>query len=249
MLMSQKILITGATGNLGTVLTTHLKERFDLVLTDVTPPKADSPQGFTQANIAEFEAIRPLFDGVHTVIHLAADPNMEAEWESLLPSNLIGLYNVFEAAHQAGCQRVIFASSINAVFGYPPDIQVRVDMPVRPPNLYGATKAWGEAVARYYADQKDLSAICLRFGWVQPADNPEIKAGHPYLDILLTYRDLTRLIDCCLKLPDDFQFGIFHGISNNRWKRLDISETRRVLGYEPLDDAFVIAGMVETEAD
>jgi nucleoside-diphosphate-sugar epimerase len=247
--MPQKILITGAAGNIGTVLTNHLSGRVDLVLTDIAPPKTKTGDAFTQANIANFDSIRPLFEGVQTVIHLAADPSMEAVWESLLPNNLIGLYNVFEAAHQAGCNRVIFASSINAVFGYPPDVQVRVDMPIRPPNLYGATKAWGEAVARFYADQKGLSALCLRFGWVQPGDNPEIRPGHPYLDILLTYNDLTRLIDSCLRLPDDFRFGIFHGISNNRWKRLDITESQRVLGYAPEDDAFAIAGLVERTAD
>jgi hypothetical protein len=169
---------------------------------------------------------------------------MEATWDSVLPRNLVGLYNVFQAAHEASCRRVIFASSVNAVFGYPKDVQVRTDMPVRPLNLYGASKAWGEAVACFYADQRGLSAICLRFGWVIDRDSDLIRADHPYLDIALTYNDLTRLMVASIDAPDTLRFGVFHGVSNNRWKRLDISDARALLGYMPEDDAFELAGVI-----
>jgi hypothetical protein len=166
---------------------------------------------------------------------------MEATWESLLPRNLVGLYNIFQAAHEAGCRRVIFASSVNAVFGYPKDVQVHTNMPVRPLNLYGASKAWGEAVACFYADQRGISAICLRFGWVIERDSPLLRPDHPYLDIALTYDDLTQLVVASIDAPDDLRFGVFHGVSDNRWKRLDIGDARRVLGYAPEDDAFALA--------
>jgi nucleoside-diphosphate-sugar epimerase len=211
------------------------------VLTDIRESVDTYGFPFRQADLANFGAIRPLCDNMHTIIHLGADPRMQAPWETLLPSNIIGLYNVLQAAYEADCQRVIFASSINAVSGYPPEIQVRPDMPVRPANLYGASKAWGEAAALFYAEQLGLSCFCLRLGWVVPGNSEQIRPGHAMLDIVLTYEDLVRLITACLSAPASIHFGIFHALSNNRRNRLDISETRRILGYEPQDDAFAIA--------
>ena len=241
MVTNTRILLTGAAGRIGSFLTRHLRGRYEFVLTDLEPLTELHGYPFTQADIADLDALRELCRGVDTVVHLAADPSTEATWESLLPRNIVGVYNVFQAAREATCRRVIFASSINAVAGYPDDVQVNTTMPVRPPNLYGATKAWGEAVARYYADQHGLSAICLRFGWVLPRDSEHIRPDAKMLDMVLTYEDLARLVVASIEAPPEFRFGIFHGVSNNRWKRLDISDARAVLGYAPEDDAFALA--------
>jgi nucleoside-diphosphate-sugar epimerase len=237
----RKVLITGAAGRIGSFITAQWVDRYDLVLTDIRAPKETFGFPFHQVNLSDFDAVRPLLNGVDTVVHLGADPSMEAPWESLLPNNLISTYNVFESAHQAKARRVIFASSVNAVFGYPPDIQVKLDMPIRPINLYGATKVWGEGVASSYACSTDLSCISLRFGWVVDRDSPHIMLGHQYLDIAFTYEDLTNLVAGAIDAPDDLKLGVFHGISNNQWKRLDITESIRQLGYAPQDDAFAIA--------
>jgi nucleoside-diphosphate-sugar epimerase len=247
MTTTPRILITGAAGRIGSFLTGYMAGRYDLVLTDIRSPADTHGYPFTEADITDLDAMRALCRGTDVVIHLAADPSMQAPWESLLPRNIIGVYNVFQAAHEAGCRRVIFASSVNAVFGYPPDVQVHTNMPVRPLNLYGASKAWGEAVACFYADQRGLSAICLRFGWVISRDSPALRPNHPYLDIALTYEDLGKLVVASVEAPADLRFAIFHGVSNNRWKRLDISDARRVLGYTPEDDAFVLAGLITPE--
>lgn len=239
--MKRKVLITGAAGRIGSFCTGQWVDRYDLVLTDIREPKETHGFPFHLANLADFDAVRALVEGVDTVVHLGADPSMEATWESLLPNNLVATYNVFEAAHQANCRRVVFASSVNAVFGYPHDVQVRIDMPIRPINLYGATKVWGEGVASAYAAQTDLSCICLRFGWVVDRNSPHIKIDHPYLDIALTYHDLARLVAGAIDAGDDVDYRVFHGVSNNRWKRLDISDSRAVLGYDPQDDAFELA--------
>jgi uronate dehydrogenase len=242
--MKQKFLITGAAGRIGQLFVHHLKDRYDLVLTDIV----DAPEtfGFTfvKADISSLESIRPLFDDVHTVIHLAADYRREASWESLLPNNMIGVYNVFEAAHQAGCKRVIFASSINSVDGYPEGVQIHTNMPVAPLNLYGASKAWGEAVGRFYADFKGLSVHCLRLGWVTPHDNEFIKtkANTVMLSMTLTHRDLLNLLESCL--TSELHFAMVHGISDNTFKRLDLSDTKTNLGYAPTDDSFVLAGLI-----
>jgi nucleoside-diphosphate-sugar epimerase len=239
--MKRKVLITGAAGRIGSFVTAQWRGRYEMVLTDIRSPHDTHGLPFHQTNLAEFDAVRPLCDGVDTVVHLGADPSMQAAWESLLPNNIIATYHVFEAAHQAGCRRVIFASSVNAVFGYPHDVQVKIDMPVRPVNLYGASKVWGEAVASYYGTQTDLSCICLRFGWVVDRHSDQIRIDHPYIDIALTYEDLARLVAAAIDAPDDIEYRVFHGVSNNRWKRLDISAARAVLGYDPQDDAFELA--------
>jgi uronate dehydrogenase len=245
----EKVLITGAAGRIGQLFVQHLKDRYDLVLTDIIDAPETFGLPFTKADISAPESIRPLFSGVHTVIHLAADYRREAPWESLLPNNIIGVYNVFEAAHQAGCKRVIFASSINSVDGYPAGVQVHTNMPVAPLNLYGASKAWGEAVGRFYADFKGLSVHCLRLGWVTAHDNDYIpkRAGTVMLSMTLTHRDLLNLLDCCIKSTE--HFAMVHGISDNTFKRLDISSTKDILGYAPVDDAFVLARLIQPNQD
>ncbi len=248
--MKEKLLITGAAGTIGRLLTEHLRDRYALVLTDKSEasPSADLP--YVSADISDFEAVKRVFSahpGVHTVIHLAADIRTTAPWESLLPNNIVGTYNVFEAAHGAGCGRVLFASSINAVNGYPPDLQINTSMPVAPANLYGASKAWGEALGRFYADQKGMAVHCLRLGWVTPHDGEKLMtdAKNDLLQMAITHRDLVRLFESCL--ASSLPFGVFHGVSDNFWKRLDISDTRERTGYAPEDDAYVLAGKLEPE--
>jgi nucleoside-diphosphate-sugar epimerase len=185
--------------------------------------------------------MRQLAQGVDTVLHLAASVSPRTPWEDLLPNNIIGTYNVFQAAHEAQCRRVVFASSVNAVLGYPRDVVVKTSMPVSPPNLYGATKAWGEAAARSFVNKGSFSAICLRYGWVQARDSQSIKLDAHELDILITYEDLARLTVASIEAPDDLRFSVFHGVSNNRSSRMDISDAREVLGYQPQDDSFAIA--------
>lgn len=239
--MTRKVLITGAAGRIGSFVTAQWLDKYDMVLTDIREPAESHGLPFHEVNLSEFEKIRPLCDGIDTVVHLGADPSMEASWESLLPNNVISTYNVFESAKQAGCRRVIFASSVNAVFGYPADVQVHMTQQVWPINIYGATKCWGEALGAYYASQTGTSIICLRFGWVVDRESEAIEESHPYLDIAFTYEDLTQLVTKSIEAPEDYSYRIYHGVSNNRWKRLNISNAREELGYSPTHDAFEIA--------
>jgi len=138
---SQTVLITGAAGRIGRYIAPHLGETYNLVLTDIRAPADDHGFPFTPADITDLDAMVALCRGIDTVVHLAADHRTDAPWESLLPNNIIGPYHVLEAAHRAGCRRVVFASSVNAVRGYLPDgVQVHTNMPMRPLNLYGASK-------------------------------------------------------------------------------------------------------------
>ncbi|MEM7132462.1 MAG: NAD(P)-dependent oxidoreductase [Chloroflexota bacterium] len=243
--MKRKILLTGAAGRIGSFLTNQWQAEYDLYLTDIRKPDETFGFPFTEVNLADYDALATLCVGMDTVVHMGADPSMEASWESLLPNNVIGTYNAFEAAHQAKCRRVIYASSINAVLGYPADTQVQVDMPVYPINLYGATKCWGEALGRYYAHTHNLSSICLRFGAVSQRPGGEqddrYDIEHEFLDMVITLDDLTQLVTKSVEAPDDIDFAVYQGVSNNRWKRLDIRNAREQIGYAPEDDAIEIA--------
>ncbi len=239
--MTRKVLLTGAAGKIGSFFHNAYADAYEFVLTDIAEPEETKGAPFKQANLSDFDSIRPLFEGVDTVVHLGADPNMDASWESLLPNNVIATYNVFEAAHQAGCRRVVYASSINAVLGYPRDQQVHTSQPVYPINLYGATKCWGEALGRYYSAAYGLSSLCLRFGAVQDRDSEWIHWDHEYVEIIQTLEDNAGLIAAAVEAGDDVLFGNFHGISDNRYKRLDMTDTKAVLNYAPQDDAFEMA--------
>jgi hypothetical protein len=187
-------------------------------------------------DVTDLDRMKDLCRGIDTVLHLAADPSPSATWDSLLPANIVGTYNAFVAAKSAGCRRVIYASSIHAVSGYPEDYQVHTTDPVNPGDLYGVSKCFGEALARYMAEKEGVSAICLRIGAFQPhesARDPE--KGIAMLDAWVSRRDLNQLIERCID-AEHLQFAIFHGLSDNRFKRLDITDARQLVGYAPQDD-------------
>ena len=239
--MTRRVLLTGAAGRIGSFFHDAYTDAYDFSLTDIVEPAETKGAPFAQVDLSDFDAVRPLCDGVDTVVHLGADPRMDAPWESLLPNNVVATYNVFESARQAGCRRVVYASSINAVLGYPRDQQVHTSQPVYPVNLYGATKCWGEALARYYSAAHGLSSLCLRFGAVQDRNSEWIHWDHEYVEIIQTLDDNARLIAAAVEAGEDVQFGNFHGISDNRYKRLDMTDTKEILNYTPLDDAFEMA--------
>jgi len=161
------VLLTGAAGRIGTAFRKAHGEDFRFRLADLdTDALVDTPGAdheITWLDIADADACREACVGIDTVIHLAADPSTEADWESsLLPNNIEGVVNVFRAASEAGCRRVVFASSVHAVGGLQ-DEAVADDAPPRPVNLYGASKAFGEAVAATYS-AAGLSGIAIRIG-------------------------------------------------------------------------------------
>jgi nucleoside-diphosphate-sugar epimerase len=204
-----------------------------------------------RADIADLDAIQPAFAGVDAVVHLAADVRLNPPFEEMAPPNIIGTYNVFEAARRAGVARVIFASSGAVVSAWERAEPYRAiaegryeglrewpmlthETPVRPAGLYGATKAWGEALGRVYADTHGLSVICIRIGRVTAEDRPTAPREFA---VWASQRDAARMVERCLAAPPAIRFEIFFVTSRNRWGYRDLDHARAVVGFEPVDAA------------
>jgi len=238
----QRILLTGAAGRIGTAFYQTCGANYHVRLADrVVEPLVGNlvSDDVVQFDVADLDDCYRVCQDIDTVVHLAGDASPDADfYHSLLESNIKGAYNIFCAAKDQGCRRVVFASRAQAVEGYPLEVQVRADMPVRPKNMYGVTKCFGEALASYFAFTKGLSSIAVRIG-----NLAEFEAGqdHTARDIsaFISERDLVHLLVQCVETPD-IQFAIVHGVSNNRFKRLDLVTTRQQLGYAPQDDGFAV---------
>jgi nucleoside-diphosphate-sugar epimerase len=237
----RRVLVTGAAGRIGSYFAENSQGKYDLRLMIQGSEDAENiekikPLGeVVTASLDQLDRLKELCQGVDTIVHMAGDPSPSATWQDLLDANIIGTYNIFVAAKAAGCRRVIHASSIHAVSGYPADVQVKTSEPVNPGDLYGVSKCFGEALGRYMAEKEGVSVITLRIGAFQPIDAAEKESSLSMLDAFVSHRDLNQLINKCIDV-ENVTFAILHGLSDNRFKRLDISDARELVGYEPQDD-------------
>ncbi|MGH2535598.1 MAG: NAD-dependent epimerase/dehydratase family protein [Thermomicrobiales bacterium] len=255
----QRVLVTGATGVIGTAMRANLADRYNFSY--LTHRPADFPSHV--ADIADLDAIEPAFEGIDAVVHMAASSAVGSTWEQVLNDNLIGTYNVFEAARRQGVKTVVFASSNHAIGMYEldgaPDLY-KLDDPrvydhtveVRPDSLYGVSKAYGEALGRYYHDRFGLRVYCLRIGTVRADDDPRspsiLESSSTWLNLTpeqkyerlratwLSQRDCCELIVRCLEATA-VTWALVYGISNNPRQFWDISHARELLGYDPRDGA------------
>lgn len=234
----RRVLVTGASGNIGSYFCEHRHDQYEFTMT-VQPGEDQSRLSsfgrVMAVDLSDLDGLLEACRGVDTVVHLAAAADPDTPWSTLLPVNIIGTYNLFVAAKAAECRRVIYASSIHAISGYPAGRQVHADDPVNPGDLYGVSKCFGEAMARYMAQQQGLSAIVLRIGAFQSLELARRPENIHLLNAFVSQRDLTQLIARCID-EDQLQFAILHALSNNVFNRMDISEARELVGYAPVDD-------------
>jgi nucleoside-diphosphate-sugar epimerase len=170
------------------------------------------------------------------VIHLGGIANPDATFSDLLDANIIGTKNIVDACMEAGCKKIIYASSAQTIEGYPKDIQINTEMPVKPGNLYGVSKCFGEALLSYYCYSTELSARCLRIGAYEfPEDFTEMNARD--MSAYLHPDDLNQLLHLCIE-SENIKFKILNAISNNTYKRLDIQETKLHTGFDPKYNSF-----------
>jgi NAD+ dependent glucose-6-phosphate dehydrogenase len=243
-----RVLLTGASGLVGSILRRQWGDRYFLRSADIRP--LDSGTSFSGGDSIEQLPLRPAFEeffqldtsdlaqfveacqGVDVVVHLAADASPSADfYGSLLDRNIKSTYNAFHAARQAGCQRVVYASSVNAVLGYEGAGRdgeasgTAWDVPVMPTNVYGATKCWGEALARVFSTPDNhggqptdgtLSCVCVRLGsprWDPTTDMPAAdKLSEPHWG--LSARDCGHLFERCVEAKD-VPFAIVAGVSRH----------------------------------
>lgn len=226
-----KILITGGAGHVGRKLRREFAGRFALIRTfDMAPAEPIGPnEESVVGDIADMAAVESAMQGMDAVIHMAAEPN-EAPIETILPANVIGTWNVYEAARRCGVKRVIFGSSNHAVGFYPRAQRIDELAPVRPDSRYGLSKCWGEATAALYADKYGVKSLILRIG--NAADLPGSERA---LAIWVSGRDLAQLCAIGLEHPD-IHCNVVFGVSNNAACWYDNSAAYQ-LGYKPQDRA------------
>ena len=163
------------------------------------------------------------------MIHLGGY-SVEGPWDTILNANIIGCYNLFEAARQAGVKRVVFASSNHAVGFYPRKRKIGTDVTVRPDSRYGVSKAFGEALGALYSDKHGMIVTCLRIGNVGPRPLDVRR-----LSIWISPEDIVQLFRIGLEHPD-IRFEILYGASDNEASWWDNSRARQ-LGYRPTGKA------------
>lgn len=243
------VLITGMSGLIGGLLRSYLEKKGGFQLRALNRRRVEGIECF-QADISDLEAIKPAFEGVDVAVHLAAQVSDEP-WESLVSADLVGVYNVYEAARLTGVKRVVFASSGAAAAGWelvaPYDAiaagryeEVPTSWPlithqmVRPRGTYGAAKAWGETLGRHFSDACGLSVLCVRIGRVRPKDRPLDPRD---FSVYLSHRDVVDFLHRCIEAPADLKYDVFFATSNNKWGYRDLEHPRQVLGFEPQDSA------------
>jgi uronate dehydrogenase len=224
---ARRIVFTGAAGGIGTMTRPLLAKLYPgLVLSDRVEPKDLQPgETFVRADLTKPEEVAAMLEGAHSVIHLGGH-SVEGTWDQILNANIIGCYNVFEAARQAGVKRLIFASSNHAVGFYRRRRKIGTDVTVRPDSRYGVSKAFGEALGALYADKHGMAVTCLRIGNVgeRPLDVRR-------LSIWISPEDLVQLFQIGLEHPD-IRFDIFYGASDNAAAWWDNSRAAS-FGYRP----------------
>lgn len=223
----KRVLLTGAAGDVGGRLRKLLGPVYpELRLSDIkTPADLGADERFMQADLADLAQVESAVDGMEGIIHLGGF-SVEGPWETILNSNIIGCYNLFEAARRKGVKRVVFASSNHAVGFYPRHRRIGTDVTVRPDSRYGVSKAFGEALGAFYADKHGLRVLCLRIGNV--GDAP---VDRRRLAIWLKPEDLAQLVRIGLE-HTDLRFEIFYGVSLNERSWWDNSRAF-AYGYRP----------------
>ena len=229
-----RVLITGAGGGIGRALRDTLRGVYPVLrLSDRVPlaPARPGDKGIEEVDrtdIADSAAVERMVAGCDGIVHLGGISG-EAPWEQILEGNIVGLYNVFEAARRAGVQRIIMATSNHAVGFYPRAQTIDHRILPRPDSRYGVSKAFSEALASLYADKHGIGFLLTRIGnfGERPIDKRR-------LSIWISPRDYTQLVRIGLEHPE-IRYEIVYGVSNNRRSWYDNANAYR-LGYKPQDD-------------
>jgi uronate dehydrogenase len=237
-----RLLLTGAAGGLGQVLRRGLKPFARVLRVSDREPLAPAEAGeeVVQCDLAERAAVHRLVEGVDAIAHFGGI-SVEGPFDPILQSNIVGVFNVYEAARKHGVKRVVFASSNHVVGFRRQDERIDADDPVRPDGMYGLSKAFGENLSRFYFDRYGIETACLRIGSSFPAVR-----DRRMLATFLSYGDLIELVRCALFVPR-LGHTIVFGASNNSASWWD-NRAAAHLGFVPRDSADAQRERVEAES-
>jgi uronate dehydrogenase len=229
-----KVLFTGPSGRIGPLIIESLREKFDLTTFDLPGLGADF-----EGDLSDIEPLRLAMKGVEVVLHLAATSDDAPFMEKILPNNIIGAFNVFEAARLEGVRRVVFASSVQAGGRVPHRIEdgttVETDILPRPGNLYGASKVFGETMGRVFHNQSKIEFIALRLGAFQPYDSEWFQTGQAE-EIWLSPRDCAHIMALAIEKPG-VAYAVVNASSQTSREVMPLQGAREALGFEPQDDS------------
>jgi uronate dehydrogenase len=235
--------MTGAAGGLGQAMRSRLKANCGtLRLSDLNPlDAAQLGEELVQADLSDMAAVQQMVAGCQAIVHFGGI-SVEQPWGAILQANIIGVYNLYEAARMHGVKRVVFASSNHVMGFYRQSEVVDAKSPPRPDGLYGLSKAFGEDISRLYFDRYGIETACVRIGssYAEPRDRRMLATW-------LSFDDLHRLITACLTTPV-LGHSIIYGTSDNSVSWYD-NHLARHIGYRPLDssDAFREAVYARTD--
>ncbi|WP_270180994.1 NAD-dependent epimerase/dehydratase family protein [Alkalihalobacillus sp. CinArs1] len=252
----QTVLITGAAGKIGRNVVEALgkENTYKLRLADINEDglKAFQELGYDviRCDVSNLEECQNVCEGIDVVIHLAGNPSPDASfYDALLDGHIKGTYNMFQASKENNVSKVIVASSAQTIEGYPLDYQVHESTPPRPKNMYGVCKCFVEAVACYYAYEEDVQSVAIRIGAYddyQP-DGPALSARD--MSAYVSPQDFNDLLLKTLNTENLPPYTLLHAVSNNRFKRLNLDETKKQVGYDPQSDAFKQSGFLFFDHD
>ena len=216
---------------MGPHLVAPFREIYDLQTFDLSGNGGDF-----EGDLSQIEPLRAAMKGCEVVVHLAATSDEAPFVEILVPNNVIGVYNVLEAAHLEGVRRVVFASTVQAVAGnLSAEVPFENQATPRPNTLYGVTKVLGETMGRWYHDKHGLEFIAIRIGAFQPYDSPHF--AKPWCrELWLSPRDAASLFRAAIETPG-IGYAIVNGTSKTFVEKLSLRPAREILGWKPQDDA------------
>ncbi len=239
----KKLVLTGAAGRLGSYLREPLsKMTEELVSSDIADDIGQLYPGerYQKAELANYNEIHALLEGADMVVHFGAIGD-EAPFETILGPNIIGAYNIWEAAHRHNLRRVVYASSIHAVGMHPKQDFIGVDAPHRPDSFYGLAKCFAEDLGKLYWDKCGLESVHLRILSCAQVTSPRA------LGSWLSYDDLIQLVSRAIDTPTT-GFSVIYGVSDNDRAPVDNSGAS-YLGYRPQDNAEQFAEAILAEAE
>jgi nucleoside-diphosphate-sugar epimerase len=233
------VLVTGSAGRIGQAVVRELAGRgtavrgFDVA---PTPGAAEAVVG----SISDPAAVRRAVRGASAVVHLAATPDDDDFHTRLLPNNIVGVYELLEAAREEGVGRVVLASTGQVVWWQRTTgpLPIGDDVQPTPRGWYAATKCFLEGAGRAFAEAHGRSVIAVRLGWCPrtPEQAREIAVTDWARDVYLSPGDAGRFFACAVSAPAGVRYAVVYACSRPPGRAVyDPEPARRVTGYEPRD--------------